>query len=346
MRNDIKLRAVAVVGIDLGKNTFHVHGVDASGHVALKKQVTRKGLVQLMSNLPDCLVGMEACGGSHDWARRLTAMGHDVRLMGAQFVKAYVKSNKNDYADAEAICEAVQRPNMRFVPIKGLEQQDVQSIHRARSLAVSHRTAQANQIRGLLAEYGIVLPQGMASLRGRVPDILADADNGLTIMFRDLIAELMDEIRRLDDRVSGYDRQIKHLAQASDACQRLMTIPGIGAMTATALVAAVADAKVFGNGREMAAWIGLVPRQFSTGGKAKLLGISKRGDSYLRTLLIQGAQAVLRHAEKKPDRRSQWLCNLAARRGRNVAAIALANKNMRTAWALLTKHETYRPAMA
>ena len=223
---------VSVVGIDLGKNAFHVHGVDGSGHVVLKKQVTRKGLVQLMSQLPRCLVGIEACGGSHDWARRLMAMGHDVRLMGAQFVKPYVKSNKNDFADAEAICEAVRRPNMRFVPVKGMEQQDVQSIHRARSMAVSHRTAQANQIRGLLAEYGLVLPQGMASLGGRLPEILADADNELTPMFRDLLAGLMDEVRHLDERVAGYDGQIRRLAQASDACQRLMTIPGVDALTA------------------------------------------------------------------------------------------------------------------
>jgi len=341
-----KDKEIAVVGIDLGKNAFHVHGVDALGRVVLKKQVTRSGLSGLMSNLPACLVGMEACGGSHDWARRLMAMGHDVRLMGAQFVKPYVKSNKNDFADAEAICEAVQRPNMRFVPIKGVEQQDVQSIHRARSLAVSHRTAQANQIRGLLHEYGIVFPQGIASLRSRLPEILEDGDNGLTPMFRELLAGLMEEVRRLDERIAGYDRQIKQLAEASDACKRLMTIPGMGAMSATALVAAVADAKVFGNGREMAAWLGLVPRQCSTGGKTKLLGISKRGDAYLRKLLIQGAKSALRFADRKPDRRSRWLCELAGKRGRNVAAVALANKNMRTAWALLTKLDSYRPAVA
>lgn len=341
--NDFEISAV---GIDLGKSAFHVHGVDRSGHVVLKKRVTRSGLVGLMSKLPVCLVGMEACGGSHDWARRLMEMGHDVRLMGAQFVKPYVKSNKNDFKDAEAICEAVRRPNMRFVPIKGLEQQDVQSLHRARELAVSHRTAQANQVRGLLMEYGVTLPQGMASLRGRLPDILADADNGLTPMFRELLCQLMDEVRRLDERVSGYDRQIKQLAEQSDACKRLMTIPGMGAMSATALVAAVADAKVFGNGREMAAWLGLVPRQYSTGGKTRLLGISKRGDSYLRKLLIQGAKSALRFADRKPDRRSRWLCELAEKRGGNVAAVALANKNMRTAWALLTRYESYRPAMA
>ncbi len=346
MRDNSKAFEISVVGIDLGKNAFHVHGVEASGQVVLKKQVSRKGLVQLMSNLPACLVGMEACGGSHDWARKLMAMGHDVRLMGAQFVKPYVKSNKNDFSDAAAICEAVSRPNMRFVPIKGMEQQDVQSIHRARSLAVSHRTAQANQMRGLLMEYGIVLPQGMASLRGRVPDILADADNDLTPIFRELLCQLADEVRRLDERITGYDRQIRQLAEQSDACKRLMLIPGMGPMSATALVAAVADAKAFGNGREMAAWLGLVPRQHSTGSKVRLLGISKRGDSYLRKLLIQGAQSALRVADKKPDRQSKWVCELAERRGRNVAAVALVNKNMRTAWALLTKHECYHPAMA
>jgi len=337
---------VSVVGIDLGKNNFHVHGVNATGQVILKKRLTRDGLLRSMSNLPRCLIGMEACGGSNDWARKLQAMGHDVRFISPQFVKPYVKSNKNDFIDAEAICEAVQRPGMRFVPIKGVEQQDVQSIHRARSLAVSHRTAQSNQLRGLLQEYGVVLPKGMATLRGRLPEILEDADNGLTPMFRELLAQLIDEVRRLDERIMGYDRQITQLAEASDACLRLMTIPGIGAMSATALVAAVADAKVFGNGREMAACLGLVPRQHSTGGKARLLGISKRGDCYLRKLLIQGAQSALRFADKKSDMRSRWLCELAVKRGRNVAAVALANKNMRTAWALLTRHDHYRPAMA
>lgn len=346
MKHNISDTEISVVGIDLGKSTFHVHGVDKSGQVVFRKQLNRSGLVRLMSNRPSCLVGMEACGGSHDWARKLQSMGHDVRLMGAQFVKPYVKSNKNDFRDAEAICEAVQRPNMRFVPIKGIEQQDVQSVHRAREMAVSHRTAQSNQIRGLLQEYGITMAQGMATLRSRLPELLEDADNGLTPLFRELLAQLMDEIRRLDERIAGYDRQIKQLAEASDACQRLMSIPGMGVMSATALVAAVADAKVFGNGREMAAWLGLVPRQYSTGGKTRLLGISKRGDSYLRKLLIQGAKSSLRFADRKDDRRSRWLCELAAKRGRNVAAVALANKNMRTAWALLTKHENYRQSMA
>jgi len=345
MRDNSEVFEILVVGIDLGKNSFHIHGTDAKGHVILKKQVTRTGLVRLMSQLPPCLVGMEACGGSHDWARRMLKMGHDVRLMGAQFVKPYVKSNKNDFSDAAAICEAVTRPNMRFVPIKGMEQQDVQSIHRARSLAVSHRTAHANQMRGLLMEYGIVLSQGMASLRSQIPDILADADNDLTPIFRELLYQLADEVRRLDERVACYDLQIRQLAEQSDACKRLMSIPGVGPMSATALVAAVTDAKAFGNGREMAAWLGLVPRQHSTGGKPKLLGISKRGDSYLRKLLIQGAQSALRGAEKKTGRQNKWVCELSKRRGRNVAAVALANKNMRTAWALLTKHECYQPVI-
>jgi transposase len=273
-------------------------------------------------------------------------MGHDVRLISPQFVKPYVKSNKNDTVDAEAICEAVQRPNMRFVPIKGIEQQDIQSLHRARSLAISHRTAQVNQMRGFLLEYGLTVAKNVSSLRKALPEILEDADNSLSPMFRELLSGLTDELLRLDQRISVYDVQIKHLSELSDACQRLMTIPGIGPMTATALVAAVADAKVFKSGREMSAWLGLVPRQHSTGGKPKLLGISKRGDTYLRKLLIHGARAALRFADRKQDRRSQWVLEVESRRGRNIAAVALANKTVRTAWVLLSKGENYKTAMA
>jgi len=262
--------------------------------------------------------------------------------MGPQFVKAYVKSNKNDAVDAEAICEAIQRPTMRFVPGKSVEQQDIQSLHRARSMAVSHRTAQVNQIRGLLMEYGIVVPQRIANLRKALPWILEDGENELSPMFRDLLAGLREEFVRLDERVAGYDAKIKGLSEQSQLCKRLMGIPGFGPMSATALVAAVADASVFKSGREMAAWLGLVPRQYSTGGKPKLLGISKRGDVYLRKLLVHGARAALRVADKKQDRRSRWAVEVADRRGHNIAAVALANKNVRTAWALLSKGEEYK----
>jgi len=309
-----KAETIKVVGIDLAKNIFHLHGVDEHSEHKVQKRLSRSKLAEFMANLPPCLVGMEACGGAHDWARKFMAMGHEVRLMSPQFVKPYVKSNKNDMVDAEAICEAVQRPTMRFVPIKGIEQQDIQSLHRARSLAVSHRTAQGNQIRGFLMEYGVVIPKGIAILR------------------------------RLDERIARYDVQIKHLSKQSIACQRLMAIPGIGPMAATALVAAVADAREFGSGREMSAWLGLVPRQCSTGGKPRLLGISKRGDTYLRKLLIHGARSALRFSDRKQDRRSRWVVEIEGRRGRNIASVALANKIVRTAWVLLSKGEEYKTA--
>jgi len=336
---------IKVVGIDLAKSVFHVHGVNGHGQVAVRKRMTRNKLAAFMAQLPPCLVGMEACGGSNVWARKFVAMGHDVRLISPQFVKPYVKSNKNDMADAAAICEAVSRPNMRFVPIKSVEQQDIQSLHRARSLAVSHRTAQANQMRGLLMEYGIVVAKSVAALRKGIPEILEDADNALTPMFRELLCGFWDEFLRLDTRVARYDAQIKQLSEQSDICKRLMTIPGIGPMVSTALVAAVSDGKAFKSGREMAAWLGLVPRQHSTGGKPRLLGISKRGDVYLRKLLIHGARAALRWADRKHDRRSRWVSELKERRGQNIAAVALANKSVRTAWVLLTRDEEYRTAL-
>jgi len=337
-----KAGTIKVVGIDLAKTTFHLHGVDAHGIVVMRKKLSRSKLMAFMANLPPCLAGMEACGGAHDWARKFREMGHDVRLMSPQFVKPYVKSNKNDMVDAEAICEAAGRPNTRFVPIKGIEQQDIQSLHRAREQAVKNRTAQSNQIRGLLMEYGIVLGKGVARLRKALPEVLEDADNSLSDMFRELLCGLADELRRLDERIAAYDMQIKHLRTESYACQRLMTIPGVGPMTATALAASVGDAKAFANGREMSAWLGLVPRQCSTGGKPKLLGISKRGDTYLRKLLIHGARSALQFADRKQDRRSRWAMEVEGRRGRNIAAVALANKMVRSAWVLLSRNEEYQ----
>ncbi len=332
---------ISVLGIDLGKSSFHVFGVDEQGKAVMRQRMTRRKLREFMVNLTPCLVGMEACGGAHYWARVFERYGHEVRLMSPQFVKPYVKSNKNDFLDAEAICEAVTRPTMRFVPIKSVEQQEIQSLHRARELAISHRNAQANQLRGLLLEYGLVVPQGIGTLRQRLPEILEDAENGLTDGTRRLLAALGDELVRLDERVGEFDRQITALSRGHEVCQRLMSIPGIGPLIATALVAAVGDASVFKSGREMAAWLGIVPRQQSTGGRAVLLGISKRGDTYLRTLLIHGARAVLRVAHKRDDKRSRWAVALQERRGPNVAAVALANKNVRTAWALLTRGTTF-----
>ena len=262
-------------------------------------------------------------------------------MIAPQFVKPYVKSNKNDAVDAEAICEAVERPSMRFVPSKSIEQQDIQSVHRNRNLLVGRRTAQANQIRDLLMEYGIIIPQGIRQLRKAIPEILEDAENTLSVYFRELLQELYEEIIHFDKRIDTIELKLKLISEHNEDCQRLLTIPGIGLLTATALIAAIGDISVFKNGRELAAWLGLVPRQHSTGGKPTLLGISKRGDSYLRTLLIHGGRSVVRVAHKHHDKRNQWIGAVKERRGENISNVAVANKNARIVWALLTKKQDY-----
>jgi transposase len=272
---------ISVLGIDLGKNVFHLFGVDGHGRTVYHRKLSRSKLSVFMAKLPSCLVGMEACAGAHHLARVFGSYGHEVRLMSPQFVKPYVKSNKNDYLDAEAICEAVQRPTMRFVPVKSIESQDIQSLHRARSRAVVNRTAQVNQIRGFLLEYGLTVPQGIAALRRRLPELLEDAENGLTEAFRELLLELTEELRHLDDRVAGYDARIFDVARNSEVCQRLQTIPGIGPVVATAIVAGIGDGSAFKNARQVSAWVGLVRRQHSTGGRQVLLGISKRGEMFI-----------------------------------------------------------------
>ena len=346
MNNKTSKRPVRVLGIDLAKQSFQLHGVDEAGQVVIKKKLTRTQLSAFVANLPACLIGLEGCGGAHHWMRLFTEMGHTVRMMAPQFVKPYVKSNKNDSADAEAICEAVQRPNMRFIPAKSIEQQDLQSLHRIRSQLVARRTAQANQIRGLLMEYGIVIPQGISYIRKSLPDILEDGENRLSVLFREQLSGLYDEMVHLDDRIEALELSLKTLSTQNEDCKRLLTIPGIGLMTATALIAAVGDITVFKSGRELAAWLGLVPRQHSTGGKPTLLGISKRGDSYLRTLLIHGGRAVVRTVCKHEDKRSQWVIEVKQRRGKNITAVAVANRNARIAWALLTKKENYQDKAA
>ena len=290
------------------------------------------------------MVGMEACGGSHYWAREISKLGHEVRLMSPQFVKPYVKSNKNDFNDAEGICEAVSRPTMRFVAIKSVEQQDIQALHRIRQGIVKTRTAQANQIRGLLGEYGIVIPQGINWVRRRIPEILEDGENGLTARFRGWLSELYQELDALDKRVEECTRAIVQLFHTDETCQRIGAIEGIGPQTATALVSSYGHAREFKNGRQFSASLGLVPRQHTTGGKPVLLGISKRGDTYLRTLLIHGARSVVRRAAHKSDPRSRWIQRVASERGTNRAVVALANKNARIVWALLSKGDEYHPA--
>lgn len=334
---------ITTIGLDLAKNIFQLHGVDERGQVALKKQLKRGRLLPFFANLEPCLIGLEACGGAHYWARQLERLGHTVKLMAPQFVKPYVKTNKNDVADAEAICEAVARSNMRFVPIKTGEQQAVLALHRARQGFVKARTAQANQIRGLLAEYGIVIPQGIDHIAKRLPEILEDGENELPGVFRALLHRLGAHLKTLDRQVDELDVQIQQWHQEQAASRKLAAIPGIGPLTASALVAAIGDAKAFENGRQLAAWLGLVPRQHSSGGKPTLLGISKRGDTYLRTLLIHGARAVIRVVERRVNPTDHWLKRLLDRRNPNVAAVALANKNARIVWALLAHDRTFQP---
>ena len=284
---------ITTAGVDLAKSLFQVHGVDERGKAALRKTLKRAEVVSFFARLRPCLIGMEACGSAHFWARKLAELGHTVKLMAPQFVKPYVKTNKNDARDAEGICEAVSRPTMRFVPIKTNDQQGVLALHRARQGFVVARTAQSNQIRGLLAELGIAIPKGTRYLERKMPEILEDAQNGLSCSSRELFARLFDHFRQLDRHVNELEVQIKASHRDDAASQRLQRIPGVGPLTASALVASIGDAKAFKNGRQLAAWLGLVPRQNSSGGKERLLGISKRGDTYLRTLLIHGARAVL-----------------------------------------------------
>jgi transposase len=333
---------VTTIGIDLAKNVIQVHGVDERGKAVLKKQLKRPQVVAFFANLPPCLLGMEACASAHHWARKLQSFGHTVKLMAPQFVKPYVKTNKNDVADADAICEAVSRPTMRFVPVKNGEQQAVLALHRARQGFVKARTAQANQIRGLLAEYGIVIPQGIGHIAKRLPEILEDGENDLPGAFRQLLDRLGDHLKELDRQVGELEVQIQSWHREHAASKKLAQIPGIGPITASALVTSIGDAKSFENGRQLAAWIGLVPRQHSSGGKQQLLGISKRGDTYLRTLLIHGARAVIRMAERKAGHTDSWLARLMGRRNKNVAAVALANKDARTVWALLAHGRDYQ----
>jgi len=333
---------VTTIGIDLAKNVFQVHGVDEQGKAVLRKQLKRAQVASFFANLPPGLIGMEACASAHHWARKLEAFGHTVKLMAPQFVKPYVKTNKNDVADAEAICEAVARPTMRFVPVKNAEQQAVLALHRARQGFVKARTAQANQIRGLMAEYGIVIPQGIVHIAKRLPEILEDGENELPGVFRQLLQRLGDHLKELNRQVGELEVQIQSWHREQEASKKLAQIPGIGPITASALVASIEDAKSFENGRQLAAWLGLVPRQHSSGGKQVLLGISKRGDTYLRTLLIHGARAVIRVAERKVGYAESWLARLMGRRNQNVAAVALANKNARTVWALLAHGRDYQ----
>lgn len=333
------------IGVDLAKNVFQVHAVDRFEKPVWRKKLNRadwmKEVVERIE--PGCEVGMEACTGAHHWARRLQGLGYKVKLIAPQFVKPYVKSNKNDANDAEAICEAMSRPNMRFVAVKTVEQQDVQAVHRIRSELVAQRTAKANQIRGLVAEYGLVAPRELLQLRRAIACWREDMNNGLTDRFRRLLTGLQADLQQLDDRIKDMDKEITQIAASDPVARRLQQLRGVGSITATALVATVGDASQFANGRQMAASFGLTPAQNSSGGKAKLLGISKRGDTYLRMLLVHGGRSVLRTAGTRTDRLSQWITRIAITRHHNVAAVAMANKTARIAWAMIRYGTDYQP---
>src|SRR5207248_4642390 len=292
---------LSVLGIDLAKQVFHLVGMDAHGTMLVRKRLYRAQMMAFIAQLSPTLIGMEACGGAHYWARRFREHGHEVRLMAPQFVTPYRKANKNDMRDAEAIAEAVTRPTMRFVPVKSVDQQDLQALHRVRERLMKARTALINETRGLLHEYGTIVPQGALTFRKHVLEKLASEETKLTPASLELFRQLLEELAALDARVATYDAQLAQVAQTHPVCQRLLTIPGLGELTATALVAAVSDATQCKNGRQFAAWLGLVPRQHSTGGTSRLLGISKHGESYLRTLLVHGARSCLRWVGRKRD---------------------------------------------
>jgi transposase len=335
---------VTTIGIDLAKEVFGLHGVDGEGRVAFKKRLVRSRLLEFLAKLPPCLVGLEACSSAHYWARKIEQLGHRVRLISPRFVTPYRKSDKNDANDAEAICEAVSRPSMRFVPIKSEAQQEVLALHRVREQLLKSRTALVNQARGLLAERGIVAPQGIARARRMLLEILADPEcRGLGGLFRETLQEITERLRFLDQRLGTYDDRIERVFKGDERCKRLAKIEGVGPLVATAVVAAVGNATEFKNGRELSAWLGLVPRQHSSGNRNLLLSISKRGDRYLRTIMIHGARAALRRVDCKRDPRSRWAMRIKQARGYNKAAVALANKNARIMWALLTRGDNYRP---
>ncbi len=336
---------ITTIGLDIAKTIFHFFAVNKKGKMVKKKQLKRKQLLNYFAQLEPCLIAMEACGSANYWARELQALGHEVKLIAPQYVKPYVKGNKNDYNDAEAIAEAAQRPRMRFVPIKSIEQQDVQNLHRQRERVKKARTALVNQVRGLLAEYGIIMHKGISAVRKGLPDILEDAENDLTVSGRCLFKELHDELLDLDDRFKEIEKKIATSNADNEVCQRLDEILGVGPITASAAYAAAGEGKGFVNGRHFSAWIGLVPGQHSTGGKPTLLGISKRGNAYLRTMFIHGARSVLRHSANKTDNFSLWAQALHKRRGHNKACVAVANKMARIAWVIMAKGENYRPAM-
>jgi len=335
---------VHVLGVDLAKNVFQLHGVDRKGRCVLVRRVRRDLLMTLVAELDPCLIGIEACTGAFYWQRQFERHGHTVKIIAPQYVKPFVRRQKNDSNDAEAICTAVQQPNMRFVPKKTLEQQDIQALHRARQRLVNHRTALISQMRGLLLDRGIAIGVAATRARSMIPKVLNEPNEDLSSLTREIITSLYDFMLQIDARIRFFDQKIDAIFKANEACQRIAKIRGVGPKTATAMIAAIGDGSDFKNGRHLAAWLGLVPRQHSSGDRRVMLGISKRGSQHLRTLLVHGARAVVRTAVRKTDPRSVWVNDLRERRGHNRATVAVANKNARVIWAVLRTGEPYRAA--
>jgi transposase len=336
---------ITILGIDLAKNVFQLHGADSRGKVVLKKKLSRKRLCEFVANLPQCTIAMEACGGANNWARKFMAYGHQVKLISPQFVKPFVKGNKNDRNDAEAIVEAASRPNMRYVSPKTVEQQDMQSLLRLREACLQMRTKISNQLRGLLAEYGIVIPQGLSHLHKQFAEIIGLLeDDKLTAWCKEMLLMQYDLLRKVEEQIARYDNQLEFIAKTHESCRRLQEVEGIGAVTSVALVSIMGNPNDFKNGRHFAAFLGLVPRQDSSGGRNRLLGITKHGDSYVRQLLVHGARSVVNYAGKKTDKRSLWVNHLKRRAGANRTCVAVANKNARIALALLKNNDDYRRA--
>jgi len=335
---------IHTVGIDIAKTVFHLVAVDEKGSVVVKKKFSRSQLLVFTANLKAEVIGMEACSGAHFLTRTLVAQGHNVRLMPAEYVRPYVKSNKNDFIDAEAIAEAVLRPNMRFVPLKTEEQLDLQALHRVRERWIGRKVALTNQVRGFLLERGLPIRVGSEHLRKALPSILEDAENGLTPRARTILSTLREEWMELETKIERVTDEIGRISRSNEACKRLMGVPGIGPIISTALVAAVGNATAFKKGRDMASWLGLVPRQHSSGGKTKLLGISKRGNFYIRKLMVEGARAAFARLNRSQHSFGPWMDNLQAGKHSNVAVVALANKMARIAWAVLTTGQQYRAA--
>ncbi len=336
------MNEVTTIGIDLAKNVFQVHGIDGSGETVTRRRLRRSQMIAFFEKLSPCLIGVEACATSHYWSRELQSLGHTVRIMPANYVKPYVKRNKNDAADAEAICEAVTRPTMRFVAVKSAEQQSLMMLHRTRSLLVRQRTMLVNAMRAHLAEFGIVAPVGLRGMKALLAVISDPTDERLPSLARSCLESIGGALVTVEREIACGERRILAWHRSSAASRDLESIPGIGPMIATALVASVSDPSIFRSGRELAAWIGLVPKQNSTGGKERMGRISKQGDKYLRWLLVAGAMSVIRHGRKTNFETNPWLADLVHRKPAKVAAVALANKNARTAWALLANGETYR----